>query len=244
LAVALAWGALALGQETQSADDVAMIDPLTDPAEDLANAATILPTTEHEKDAKFGREFHLTTFASKDCSGAAMGNKKVDACADANDIKMCPDKMWTEGFECVETEKDGDTAYTQKWKWGVYQNKLMMRLYDDDDSWKSLSEGKAVGAAAVATCFNSEDDIRNVFLLNKVNTPTCKPVTSYGVGESAAEAEGDKAGFIPILGSFTLVPTSPTAYGPEMKSKDMQKPEHMVKPDTKTGGTYDWPDKK
>jgi hypothetical protein len=170
-------------------------------------------------------------------------------------LKLCPAKMWTEGFECFETEKEGDTAYTQKWKWGVYQNKLMMRQYDEDNMWKSVSEGKTVGAAAVATCFNSEDDIRSVFLLSSVNTPSCKAVTDYGVGESAATANGDSEGFLPVQGSFTLVPTDPAAYGPALRSKDLQTSEplisafHDVKTeripgDPTTSGTYDWPDKK
>ena len=74
-------------------------------------------------------------------------------------------------------------------------------------------------------------------------------------GESAATTNGDSEGFLPVQGSFTLVPTDPAAYGPALRSKDLQTSEplisafHDVKTeripgDPTTSGTYDWPDKK
>lgn len=205
--------------------EVVELDPTVD-ADDQAGekamdkelaSAKILPETDKEKVKAFGRKFTLTSFASGDCSGKNVGQKSVDACAGSSEIKECPDDMWTEGFTCKETEKAGDTEFNQKWRWGVYNENFVMRLSDGTQDWKALAVGKKVGDTGVVTCYSSTDDVRTVFLEHKVNSPSCKPVTNYGVGESQATANGDNAGFIPVIGSFTLTPTEPNANTPKDK---------------------------
>ena len=110
--------------------------------------------------------------------------------------------MWTEGFKCRQTEKKEDMVFSQKWSWGVYNEQFVLRLSDGPETWTSLSIGKNLGDTGVVTCYSSTEDIRNVFLLNKVNSPSCKEVTSYGVGEDAAKGGGDNSAVIGTTGEF------------------------------------------
>merc|ERR1711861_73136 len=96
------------------------------------------------------------------------------------EIKECPNSMWTEGFKCRQTEKKEDMVFSQKWSWGVYNEQFVLRLSDGPETWTSLSIGKNLGDTGVVTCYSSTEDIRNVFLLNKLNSPDlAKPTLLY-----------------------------------------------------------------
>ena len=112
--------------------------------------------------------------------------------------------MWTEGFKCRKTSKKTDMAFTQKWNWGVYNEQFVLRLSDGPEKWTSLSIGKNVGDTGVVTCYSSTEDVRNIFLLNKVFSPSCTEVTSYGVGEAQANKAGDNTAFIPTTGGIEI----------------------------------------
>jgi len=153
--------------------------------------------------------------------------RNIDACANSPQIKECPHNMWTEGFKCRQTEKKEDMVFSQKWSWGVFNEQFVLRLSDGPETWSSLSVGKNLGDTGVVTCYSSTEDVRNVFLLNKVNSPSCKEVTSYGVGEDAAKGGGDNAAVIGTTGSFTLTPVDNTV---KLRDPELSKPTLLSPP--------------
>lgn len=232
-AAAVLLGLLAVGLARGA--EVVELDPSVDAVDQASEGALdkelasnkMLPENEKEKAQAFGKNYVLTTYATEDCSGKAKATKKVEACNNSPEIKECPNSMWTEGFKCRQTEKKEDMVFSQKWSWGVYNQQFVLRLSDGPETWTSLSIGKNLGDTGVVTCYSSTEDIRNVFLLNKVNSPSCKEVTSYGVGEDAAKGGGDNSAVIGTTGSFTLTPIDESV---KLKSPDLAKPTLLYPP--------------
>merc|ERR1719453_2848839 len=215
-AAAVLLGLLAVGLARSA--EVVELDPSVDAVDQASEGALdkelasnkMLPENEKEKAQAFGKNYVLTTYATGDCSGKAKATKKVEACNNSPEIKECPNSMWTEGFKCRQTEKKEDMVFSQKWSWGVYNEQFVLRPSDGP-----------------VTCYSSTEDIRNVFLLNKVNSPSCKEVTSYGVGEDAAKGGGDNSAVIGTTGSFTLTPIDESV---KLKSPDLAKPTLLYPP--------------
>jgi|ERR1711934_245947 len=166
----------------------------------------ILPETNKDKEQAFGVKYTLKTFASGDCSGEHMAEKKFTGCSNSPEIKECPKSMWTNAFECKETEKAHDDIYNQFWSWGVFKGNFVLKLDGNSIDYKALSIGKEVGLTGSQTCFQSTSDIRDVFLENEINSPSCRPVDGMGVDSNEAAELGEKVASLPVLGSFIIVP--------------------------------------
>jgi len=204
---------------------VLLVAPLAalaaDPAGEAAleaelNSDQILPETDKERDAAYGQKYVLTSFASGDCTGKALGKPKaVEGCHNSPTMQDCPTGTWTKAFSCKRTEKKSDDVYSQYWSWGVYDGKFALKQYTDAQDWKATELGKVVGSPGATTCFSSLNDIRHVFLLHDQNTPSCRVETEFGTEEELGE-NGEKEAYISTQGSFTLTP----ATMPENAPKD------------------------
>jgi len=201
-----------------------------DPAGEAAlqaelNSDQILPETNKQKDAAYGRKYVLTTFASGDCSGQPTGKpRKLEACAGSPTLQECPKQMWTKAFSCRRTEKLSDNVYSQYWSWGVFNDKFTLRFHTDDQAWKATDEGKVVGSPGATTCFSSINDIRHVFLLHDVNTPSCRVDTKYGTERELLKNRAGQHSFLRTQGSFTITPATYPANGPRDHSIRYAKP--------------------
>lgn len=190
----------------------------------------ILPETDKDKESAFGVKYTLKTFASEDCSGQHMAEKRFVGCSNSPEIKECPKSMWTNAFECKETEKAHDNIYNQFWSWGVFKGNFVLKLDGNSIDYKALSIGKEVGLTGSQTCFQSTSDIRDVFLENEVNSPSCRGVDGMGVDSSQAAELGEKEASIPVLGSFIIVPDRDIRTA-EFKSDSVVNAPPLVKPD-------------
>jgi len=168
----------------------------------LLTSKKILPETRKQKDKVYGTQVVLTTFASADCSGKPKGTKKLRGCQGSSDIQQCPSDMWSDGFVCKKTEKKTDEVFNQKWKWGVYKQQFVMRYLTESRSWKHTEVGKKIGVKGDETCFTWSQDLQQVFLMQKLNAPSCKPHNSYGQTPKGDTDNG--SAFLTTSGSFRL----------------------------------------
>jgi len=188
------------------------------------NSDKILPETRKEKDKAFGEAYTLTTYSSADCGGKATAAKTFRGCKGSPSLKECPKDMWTKAYTCKKTEKASDMVYSENWSWGVNNGQFLMRYESGGNTWKHLEPGKM---AMADTCFQWLDDVQHVFLLQKLNAPSCKPINSFGQKEKLGESSKAGAGaFLGTSGSFKIVkaPKKPAAKtGPKPKSSDPKK---------------------
>jgi len=165
----------------------------------LLKSDKILPETRKQKDNAYGDRFVLSTFSSADCSGKATATKEFMACKGPS-MEECPKDMWQSGYTCKKTEKPDDMVYSEKWSWGVYDQKFLMR-YDTAAKGAHIEPGKM---ALPETCFKWLDDVQHVFLLQKLNAPSCKPTNSFGAKEKTKGPGKTKGAFLGISGSFRI----------------------------------------
>jgi len=177
----------------------------------------ILPETRKQKDKAFGEAYTLTTYGSDDCGGKPIASKTIRGCKGSPSLKECPKDMWTKAYTCKKTEKPDDMVYSENWSWGVYKGQFLMRYESGGNTWKHLEPGKM---AYDDTCYQWLDDVQHVFLLQKLNAPSCKPINSFGQKEKLGESSKSGA-FLGTSGSFKLVkaPKAPVAKPAPKKKK-------------------------